>query len=98
MTAMEHRCRILKESDPASGAITLSVRGKLDEEALAALENSFHDPRAERMRIYVDLSEVTLVDHETARCLSRAHLPDVTYVNCPSYLRRWILPGMRKDA
>ncbi len=47
------------------------------------------------MRIYVDLSEVTLVDHETARHLSGAHRPDVTYVNCPSYLRRWILsdPG-----
>ncbi len=92
---MEHPCRILQKSDPAAGAITLSIRGKFDEEALAALENSLHDARVERMRIYVDLSEVTLVDHETARHLSGAHRPDVTYVNCPSYLRRWILsdPG-----
>jgi hypothetical protein len=102
--AMEHRCSILLESDPASGAITLSIRGKLDGEAIATLESSLRGPRAERMRIYVDLSEVTLVDHETVRYLSGARQPDVTYVNCPDYLRRWIFsdvsdgPVMRKDA
>ena len=87
---MERRCRIVLEPGPTGTAITLSVRGKIDEEALAEMDQLLTKARGERMRIYIDLGEVTLVDHEAARALAARILPDAICTNCPEYLRRWI--------
>jgi anti-anti-sigma regulatory factor len=91
--AMEQRCRIVREDDAAPDAITFSIRGKFDEEAVTAFQERVHSARNERMRIYVDVSEITLVDLDAARCLRTEQQAGVTFLNCPAYLRPWILNG-----
>jgi hypothetical protein len=40
--------------------------------------------------VYIDLSEVTLVDRKAVEYISEQAAQDVKLVNCPVYLRRWI--------
>jgi hypothetical protein len=89
------RDRIMAERNPIERAITLSIRGKFDEEAGTELERCLHQAREQRMRVYLDLSEVTLVDQAAARYLAEAGQPDVSCVNCPAWLQRWILADTR---
>jgi anti-anti-sigma regulatory factor len=86
---MGQPCRITRQQGPSERSITLSLQGKVDEAAMAELDRCLHEARSARMRIYVDLSEVTLMDREAARHMG-SYLPDVIYVNCPAYLCPWI--------
>ena len=49
---------------PRESYITLAIQGKVDEEVTAELDQWLHDARNAQMRIYIDLSEVTLMNHE----------------------------------
>ena len=41
-------------------------------------------------RVYLDLTDVTLVNHDAVVFLARAEAEGVVLVNCPDYVRRWI--------
>ena len=87
---MAKTCRITKEFNQEEQAVTLSISGVVTGEALSELEESIHEARRAAQRIYIDLSEVTLLDRAAARWLSRRDLKNIIFINCPGYLRRWI--------
>lgn len=89
---MQMHYKIITEAHPAERSITLLLNGKFGEEAIPELEESILRARCSHERIYLDLSEVTLVDRKTVEYFSQAGR-DVTLVNCPIYLRRWITRG-----
>jgi ABC-type transporter Mla MlaB component len=87
---METHYKITSEPHPADRSVTLLLNGKLSEDALAELERSISAARDARQRVYIDLSEVTLVDRKTVEYFSQQASEDVKLVNCPVYLRRWL--------
>jgi ABC-type transporter Mla MlaB component len=93
---METQYKIKTEQHPAEQAITLLLNGKFGEEALPDLDHSLAEAREAYPRVYLDLSEVTLVDRKAAQYFSQQADRDVTLVNCPVYLRRWITPTGEK--
>jgi anti-anti-sigma regulatory factor len=80
--------RSLREND-----VILALSGDLDEnyavevEALVATEAEHH--------VVLDLSEVTLVDRDAVRFLARIESEGAVLVNCPEYVRSWIISEQR---
>ncbi len=90
---MRTHYKITAAAHPAERSITLLLNGKFSEEAIPELQESILRARGTHQRIYLDLSEITLVDRKAVEYLSGQAGPDVKLVNCPIYLRRWIANG-----
>jgi anti-anti-sigma regulatory factor len=75
---------------PSEHSVTILLNGKFGEDALPDLENSISTARDVHREIYIDLSEVTLVDRKAVQYFSEQAGRNVKLVNCPIYLRRWI--------
>ncbi len=90
---MATRYRIRTEADVAACAVTLVLNGKFGEDALPQLEMALSDAKNLHADVYLDLSEVTLVDRKTVEYLSSQAKRNVKLVNCPVYLRCWITQG-----
>ncbi len=82
--------KIKAEPHPAERSITLLLDGKFSEESLPELQESILAAREAKQMVYIDLSEVTLVDRKAVQYFSEQAAHDVRLVNCPIYLRRWI--------
>ncbi len=87
---MEPHCKITTERNAGDPAVTLVLNGKFGEESLLVLEQSIGEARLANPLVYLDLSEVTLVDRNLLRYILSQTQNGVTVVNCPTYLRRWI--------
>jgi ABC-type transporter Mla MlaB component len=87
---MQTHYKITAEPHPAEHSITLLLNGKFGEDALPELDQSISEARGAHERIYIDLSEVTLVDRKAVQYFSEQAGEDLKIVNCPIYLRRWI--------
>ncbi len=87
---METQYKITSESHPAERSITLLLNGKFGEDAIPDLDLSITTARGCHDTIYIDLSEVTLVDRKAIQYFSSQAAGDVRIVNCPVYLKRWI--------
>jgi hypothetical protein len=48
-------------------------------------------------RIVLDLRDVTLVDRQAVQYLASADASGVRIVNCPDYVRRWIVGEKREN-
>ncbi len=70
--------------------MTLSLNGKFNEDAIPELAHSIVEARESHPLVYIDLSEVTLVDRKAVQYISEQAVNNVKLVNCPVYLRRWI--------
>ena len=90
---MATQYKIKTEADAAARAVTLVLNGKFGEDALPQLEIAVSDARNLHANVYLDLSEVTLVDRKAVEYLSSQAAHNVKLVNCPVYLRRWITQG-----
>ena len=70
-------------------AIMFAISGEMDIEnterlrGLLEIENHSH--------ILLDLSDVTLVSRDGVEFLARVETAGVGLVNCPDYVRRWIV-------
>jgi ABC-type transporter Mla MlaB component len=82
--------KIRTELHPADHSITLLLDGKFSEDALPALRESICAARQAKQTIYIDLSEVTLVDRKAVQYFSKQVADDIKLINCPVYLRHWI--------
>jgi ABC-type transporter Mla MlaB component len=82
--------KITAERQPGSHSVTLLLDGKISEDALPALRASLSAAREGGQTIYMDLSEVTLVDRKAVQFFSEQAGEDVKLVNCPNYLCHWI--------
>ncbi|MBV8808965.1 MAG: hypothetical protein JO033_09845 [Acidobacteriaceae bacterium] len=87
---MDTHYTITAESHPTERSVTFLLNGKFGEEAIPELDQSISEARDTHARIYLDLSEVTLVDRKAVQYFSEQAEHDVRLVNCPIYLRRWI--------
>ncbi|HTU48738.1 MAG TPA: hypothetical protein VMF91_26990 [Bryobacteraceae bacterium] len=87
---MQTHCKIITEPHPAERSVTLSLNGRFSEDAIPDLEQSISDARGAHQRIFIDLSEVTLVDRKAVEYISEQAGSDIKLVNCPIYLRGWI--------
>jgi ABC-type transporter Mla MlaB component len=94
---MQADYKITMELHPSQSSITLMLNGKLSEGALAELQNSISAARQAKQRVYIDLSEVTLVDRKTVEYFSKQAGKDVQLVNCPLYLRQWIIQEVDEE-
>jgi hypothetical protein len=84
---------IVAEPHPSDRSVTILLNGIFREESLPELEDSIGRARQARQRVFIDLSEVTLVDRKAVEYFSRQPVEEVKLINCPAYLRRWIAPG-----
>lgn len=87
---MEHQGKITTESHTGESSVTLLLNGKFGEDSVSVLEQSIGEARLANRLVYLDLSEVTLVDRILLRYIASQTSHGVTVVNCPVYLRRWI--------
>lgn len=87
---MQTHYTITTEPHPGECSVTLLLNGKFSEDAIPELEQSIADARGMHQRIFIDLSEVTLVDRKAVQYISDQAGSDVKLVNCPIYLRHWI--------
>ena len=73
-----------------SDETVLKVSGRMDAENVAELEALFAS-EAKGRRMTVDLEDLTLASREAVRFLERSESDSVKLVNCPLYIREWIL-------
>jgi anti-anti-sigma regulatory factor len=92
---MQTQYTIIAEPHPAEHSVTLRLNGKFDEDAIRDLDSSILEARGTHQYVYIDLSEVTLVDRKAVRYLSGQASRTVKLVNCPIYLSGWITQGER---
>ena len=80
---------MLKIEKDCGGCVTkLRVSGRIESHQIAGIQSEFDDGCAHKI---LDLSEVTLVDLEVVRFLIRSEDDGVELVQCPPYVREWIL-------
>jgi len=87
---MQTHYKITTELHPVERSVTLLLNGRFSEDALPELEQSISEARDAHQRVYIDLSEVTLVDRKAVQYFTEQAGHDLKLVNCPIYLRRWI--------
>ena len=80
--------RIIRDI-PSEGAVTFALSGSVDEDTLTDLQQSILEASHSSQNIYIDLSEVTLLDRADARWLAHRDRK-IVCINCPGYLSRWI--------
>ena len=78
--------KIEKEFDGHTMSLRLS--GRIQSADIGNITAQMGD---DRVRILLDLSEVTLVDVEAVRFLSNCEHEGIVLVHCPLYVREWIL-------
>ena len=67
---------------------TLRLSGHVDESHLGAIEAEL---RRFRPRLAFDLTEATLVDRAVVQFLAAREGEGVELLNCPRYIREWII-------
>ena len=78
--------RIEKES--GGQTTTLRLSGRIQSANIGDIRAQMDDGH---VRLFMDLSEVTLVDVEVVRFLSACEDGGIVLVHCPPYVREWIL-------
>ena len=78
--------KIVRSANPVS--VTFSLSGHIDLEHIALLQTTFE---AETLPVLLDLTEVSRVDREAVPTLARWNSEGVQFLNCPAYLRGWIV-------
>ena len=68
----------------------LKLSGRMDAENVAQLEALFASEAKDR-RMTLDLEDLTLASREAVRFLGRFESDSIKLVNCPLYIREWIL-------
>ena len=65
----------------------LRLIGRVESEHVEALRGHI---RSQRVRVMLDLEEVTLVDVSIVRLFLACEADGVELLNCPSYVREWM--------
>jgi ABC-type transporter Mla MlaB component len=78
--------------------LTLAICGSVSEEALPEIALLIDRGKRDHGTILIDLSEVTLLDPAAAQFFAEQFRGGVRLVNCPAYLKRWILRDRNVDS
>jgi ABC-type transporter Mla MlaB component len=77
-------------TDP-SGRLRLALSGSVNADVLPEINEFVDHGRHCSEKVELDLSEVTLIDRMAARFFARQLRSGVELIDCPSYLKHWIL-------
>jgi anti-anti-sigma regulatory factor len=72
-----------------AGTIVFALSGEMDNEHMERLQELLDTE--EHSRILLDLKDVTVVGREAVQFLARVEIAGVRFVNCPDYVRSWIV-------
>jgi hypothetical protein len=72
-----------------SATVIFTLIGRVEGEDLEELKRVI-GLEAKDDKLVLDLDDVTLVDQLAIRFLTRCEEEDVTFENCPAYIRDWI--------
>jgi ABC-type transporter Mla MlaB component len=78
-------------SSTQSDALILALAGNVSQEALPEIASLIDHGRQDHEKVILDLSEVTLLDPAAAQFFAEQFRGGVRLVNCPVYIRRWIV-------
>jgi ABC-type transporter Mla MlaB component len=78
-------------SSAQSDTLTLAIAGNVSQDALPEIAQLINHGRRDHEKVILDLSEVTLLDPAAAQFFAEQFRGGVRLVNCPFYIRRWIL-------
>jgi hypothetical protein len=81
---------MLRIQRKANGKVIFTLSGRIEAEDIEELRRLFELETTGR-KIALDLKDVTLVDREGLKFLSRCEADSVDLENCPAYIREWIL-------
>lgn len=88
---------IVAEPHPSDRSVIILLNGVFREDSLPELEESISRAREARQHVFIDLSEVTLVDRKAVQYFANQPVEEVKLINCPAYLRRWISPEVSES-
>ena len=71
--------------------MTLALTGNVSQEVLPEIDRLIANGRQSDRSVTLDLSEVTLIDRVAARFFAEQIERGIELVDCPSYLKCWIL-------
>ncbi len=80
---------MLKITRAANREVVFKLSGRMDAENVAELQTLF-TAEADSRRIVLDLKDLTLVDQDAVSFLKRCEADNITFKNCPAYIREWI--------
>jgi len=80
---------MLKIQRKANGKVIFTLSGRIEAEDIDELCRLLELEGA-GTHIALDLKDVTLVDRDGVRYLSRCEVDGVDLENCPAYIREWI--------
>jgi anti-anti-sigma regulatory factor len=75
----------------ANGCVTLALTGSVSEDVLPEIDRLIDSGKRAKGKVALDLSEVTLIDRMSARFFAEQLQRGIELVDCPLYLKRWIL-------
>ena len=79
------------ESKPeVTGTVRLTLAGRMHANSLGELRRAIDRARRKRIRVSLDLSEITLVDRASLDFLTQQSKDEIELLNCPPYLQPWI--------
>ncbi len=81
--------KIATSFDP-SGPVTLTLAGSAEETSLVELEQAIEIARRTDKPVFLDLSEITLLDRKSLQFLISQMRRNVQLLNCPQYIERWL--------
>jgi hypothetical protein len=94
--APQRECEMLRIEKKSDGCVTrLLLSGRIHSDRIACIRSAMHDSCAPKV---LDLSEVTLVDLRVIRFLMNCEDEGIELVQCPLYVREWILRERAEEA
>ena len=87
----------LTEVPRSNGCVTLALAGSVRAEVLPEICRLIANGEHGHARVKLDLSEVTLIDRVAARFFAEQLEHGIELVDCPGYLRAWILREVRHE-
>jgi hypothetical protein len=87
---------MLKITRAANGEVVFKLSGRMGAENVGELEKLI-SAEADGRRIILDLKDLKLVDQDAVNFLRRCEADNITFKNCPAYIREWIA-GERNDS
>jgi anti-anti-sigma regulatory factor len=85
---------MLKIQRTANEDVVFKLSGRMGAENVSELETVI-SAEADGRRIVLDLKDLRLVDQEVVSFLRRCEADNITFENCPAYIRAWITGEQR---
>lgn len=80
---------MLRVRRSSNGEVLFTLSGRIDSERVTELESLIRVEGSDRP-IVIDLKDVTLAGEDGIVFLAHCEAGNITLVNCPLYIRKWI--------